>query len=108
MQTFDPYGEKSEAEIQAEAFRRLRALGWTADKYENKSRVGGPDSLFSRLGKDGKVCAIWIEFKRLGKQPTTMQFKRHEDMRAEGWVVGWCDSVENTVHTVEFIYRYAL
>lgn len=97
MALFDPNGAKSEADIQSEALRRARGDGWLADKYENKSRRGGPDTLFSRKGSHGRLQAIWIEFKRLGEEPGAQQVKRHGELRKSGFIVAWFDTVEGAM-----------
>lgn len=96
MRLFDPQGTKSEAEIQSEFLRRARDRGWVADKYENKSRKGGPDTLCSRSIRR-RLIAVWIEFKRFGDEPKEQQLKRHEELRDIGWDVAWFDNLEDAL-----------
>lgn len=96
MRLFDPQGSKSEAEIQSEFLKRARDRGWTADKYENKSRRGGPDTLCYRSIRR-RLITVWIEFKCFGEEPKEQQLKRHADMREVGWDVAWFDNLEDAL-----------
>lgn len=101
MRLFDPQGTKPEAEIQKEILKRACKLGWVADKYENKSRRGGPDLLFYRGFERSRGCVFvraWMEVKRFGEEPTEQQLKRHLELRAQGgFKVAWFDNVEDAV-----------
>lgn len=98
MRLFDPQGKKSEAEIQTEFLKRANAAGWLAFKSVNVSKRGGPDTLCSRYANGNTLVAVWIEFKKVGAPPPTIQqTTRHEELRGCGYDVFWSDSVEHAL-----------
>ena len=88
--------EKTETEIQKEIREYSESFGW--DVYRMQSgRKGGvrlhkkstPDLMAQRKGK-----TIWIEVKKPGEEPDEDQLERHEEIRANGFVVLVVCSVE--------------
>lgn len=45
----------------------------------------------------------YVEMKRQGKEPTRAQLKRHRELRADGYAVGWFD---NEHEAFEFLVQY--
>ena len=79
----------TETEIQKQIIDYLKLSGW--DVYRmNSGRKGGvtlhkkgtPDLLAMKKG-----LTIWVEVKQLGKKPTDIQIRRHEEIRQNGFNV---------------------
>lgn len=79
-----------ERDIEDAAVRWARLRGWFTRKYKGPGRRSHPDRLFVRRG-----VVIWIEFKRLGKEPTELQWKEIREMQAHGAIVYWVDCLED-------------
>jgi len=67
---------------------RAAFLGCACLKLNVKGRVGWPDRLFLFRGK-----VLFIEFKRLGENPTLIQQYVHAEIRAHGVSVEVVDNV---------------
>ena len=77
----------SEADLQKACVREARAAGWLARRYSGTGRRSYPDYFFARRG-----ACVWVEFKRLGNQPTELQRLEHDEMRRYGLRVEVIDS----------------
>lgn len=68
--------------------KRAKLLGWKVYKVSFLGVNGAPDRLF---GKGGR--GVWIEFKRLGEEPTEQQYRRQDELRVDfGYEVYWTDN----------------
>lgn len=67
---------------------RAAFLGCVCLKLNVRGRVGWPDRLFLFRGK-----VLFIEFKRLGENPTLIQQYVHAEIRAHGVPVEVVDNV---------------
>lgn len=78
---------ESKVERDAAAFATLR--GWWEAKFVSPSLRGVPDRILIREGR-----VIFIEFKKLGKEPNKQQLKRHKEIREHGIEVFVVDAIE--------------
>lgn len=81
--------EKSETMHQKDVVDCLKSFGWEVFRLNsgrkggiNLCKAGTPDLLAM---KDG--ISVFIEIKKPGKEPTKIQLKRHEELRANGFKV---------------------
>ena len=77
-----------EAVIEAYLVKRIRALGGECEKFTSPMRRSVPDRIVT-LPK-GRI--IFIELKRLGKQPSELQERDHQRRREMGFDVRVIDS----------------
>ena len=67
--------------------KQAKKHGYTVYKVQFIGTRAAPDRVFGRNGR-----AVFIEFKRLDKEPTAQQVKRHKELcEAFGWDVRWTD-----------------
>lgn len=78
------------------------AHGWLSRKMNGLGFRSWPDREFlrppRRLGKRSGLVnqrPLWVEFKRLGKEPTPDQHRLHEKLRAFGQLVYVIDTRED-------------
>lgn len=74
------------------------AVGWWVAKFVSPGKRGVPDRVFIRQG-----VTLWMEVKREGKEPTTQQQTRHEEMRRHGAIVVWCDTFEQAKEWLDLL-----
>lgn len=78
-----------ERDIEGPAKRHAKKRGWMVVKLMRCDINAMPDSLFMRRG-----IVMFIEFKKLGEEPSPQQLKRHREIRAQGIAVHVCDTLE--------------
>jgi hypothetical protein len=81
---------ESESELENDAVKLARKRGWFSRKYRAAGRRSQPDRIFIRSGR-----VFWVEFKRLGNEPTTAQWEEIKAMLGAGADVIWLDSIED-------------
>ena len=81
---------ESEAKLEDDAVKMARKRGWFSRKYRAAGRRSQPDRIFIRNGR-----IFWVEFKRLGNEPTAAQWEEINAMLAAGADVVWLDSIED-------------
>ena len=79
-----------ERDLEDDATKLARKRGWFSRKYRSAGRRSQPDRLFIRNG----VC-FWVEFKRLGNEPSPAQWEEINAMLQAGADVLWIDSIED-------------
>ncbi len=77
-----------ERSIEARVCALARAEGWLVHPKAASGTRGWPDRTFTKPGR-----VVFVEFKAPGRRPTRLQAWRHEDLRAQGYVVHVIDSV---------------
>lgn len=78
-----------EAEVQSKCVAWMRGRGYWARKFSSQSQRSVPDYLFA---KPDLIFAT--EFKAPGKTSTDAQREEQKLMRAAGWEIFECDSVD--------------
>lgn len=78
-----------ESYIELNVVSESEGAGWWCRKVQWGGRRSAPDRVFAKKGR-----VVWIEFKRPGERPTTVQTREHERMRAAGMEVYWCDDLD--------------
>lgn len=81
---------ETEAKLESAATDYATNRGWFSRKYKGPGRRSHPDRLFAKGG-----YIFWIEFKRRGNHPTTLQWGEIRKMWAAGLDVLWLDSIED-------------
>lgn len=86
-----------------ESFVENRVIKWAINRGFIAAKVkfveaGYPDRLF--ISPSG--VHIWIEFKRVGKEPERIQEYRMEELRRRNVIVTWTDSYEDAVAFLQF------
>jgi len=79
----------SERAIEAHACKFAKARGVLPMKLAGPNQRGQPDRMFLRDG-----VTLFIEFKRLGKQPTPLQWKWIKLLRSHGFAADWAATKE--------------
>ena len=67
-------------------------------KFTSPGRRSVPDRVF--FGREGSM--FFIEFKRKGAKPTVLQLREHEKLKARGFRVYVCDSVDDGKLIIDF------
>lgn len=62
-----------------------------------------PDDVFIAPGG----IHVWIEFKRLGKEPTPLQYNRLERLEKQGVAAFWADNKEDAIRALKRIVALA-
>lgn len=91
-----PFYERSTLEIrdiEQPAKRFAESRGWLIEKVVSLSRKAWPDRFCVRR-EDGVTRIMLVEFKKPGKEPTTQQLKRHQELRDLGLEVHWVNTLE--------------
>jgi len=83
--------KESETKVEKKSCDVARANGWFTRKYKSPAQKGVQDRLFV---KDG--CVIFIEYKRIGNEPTGLQCDDASDLRQHGGKVYWTNTVRGT------------
>lgn len=73
-------------------------IGHVRQSFRPGVKQGVPDDLFLVPGG----IAVFIEFKRLGKEPTPLQFARLEMLQKLGFVALWADTSEAGIAALQF------
>ena len=79
-----------ESDIEGDAIKYAKRLGWWVAKFTSPGRRGVPDRVFIRNG-----VVMFIEFKRLGEPLRTQQAKRIREMREHGAIVHVVDNLKD-------------
>ncbi len=79
-----------EADLEKDAIKLAKRRGWLTRKFKSPGRRSDPDRWFARNG-----VIFWVEFKRLGNEPTEGQWEIIGEMRAAGLDVIWLDGIED-------------
>jgi hypothetical protein len=82
--------DPKEAVIEAYLVKRIHALGGECEKFTSPMKRSVPDRIVTMPG--GKL--IFVELKRLGKQPSELQERDHQRRREMGFDVRVIDSKE--------------
>lgn len=84
-----PNPDPLEKDIEGKCVQHAKSLGILVYKFTSPSKRSVPDRIFVLPG--GHV--FWIEFKRLGKEPTPAQTVEIEKLRKQGVTVYVVDNV---------------
>ena len=76
--------------VESELVALAKLKAWDTIKLAKTEARGRPDRLFLR---DGVVK--FIEVKAPGKEPNRQQWKRIDELRANGFDADWCDNVSD-------------
>lgn len=71
-----------ERDIETNWNNRAKKWGWTTIKLKSEQHSSRPDRMYLR-----KRVAVFIEFKREGKEATVLQIEEHDILRAQGFNV---------------------
>lgn len=82
-----------ERDIQSKIIKQLEGSGWYVVKLIQTNKNGIPDLLAIK-----EAVAVFIEVKRLGKEPTPLQKFRHKEIRKTGTKVIVATSINDTAH----------
>lgn len=82
-----------EIAIENPVVARAERAGYFVRKVGWPGRRSAPDRVFARKDRG----TVWIEFKRPGEVPTTLQSEEHAKMRAAGMEVHVCDSIDDAM-----------
>ncbi len=86
----------SEKNVEKTAIRWARGHGWFSRKYSSPSRKGVQDRIFV---KDGRV--VFIEYKKVGNEPTDLQCDDALDLMDHGGEVWWTNTPIGTKWILE-------
>lgn len=78
---------RSEKSIEAACRRYAKARGCLFLKMDPRRHIGIPDRLV--VLPNGRVC--WVEFKRPGEEPTTIQWNRIAKLQKMNQKADWID-----------------
>ncbi len=90
----------SEKKVEKKSCDVARANGWFTRKYKSPAQNGVQDRIFL---KDGAV--VFIEYKRVGNEPTDLQCDEAEQLLNHGAEVYWTDTERGTKQILENIYE---
>ena len=74
--------------------------GWHSRKWSSPGHTSVPDQIF---WKEGRV--VFIEYKRIGNEPTDLQCDEAEFILKHGGEVYWTDTLRGTKQILENIYE---
>lgn len=80
-----------ESQVEKLIVSQAGRLGLKSRKMSGQNDNGFPDRAFWKKGGDGKI--VFMEIKRPGEEPTKLQLKRIEELRADGFAVDWFDNL---------------
>ncbi len=81
-----------ESSVESQACEYAERRGWMTIKLMQCNIDSMPDRIFHRRGR-----TLYIEFKKLNKEPTVKQAKRIRDLKYHGIEVHSCDCVEDAM-----------
>lgn len=84
---------RKEASIEESCRLIAKGMGWLSRKMNGMGFRDWPDRLFIPTRGPGRRRPFWVEFKRMGEEPTPAQCLRIEDLRSRGERVYVCDNV---------------
>ena len=82
-----------ESEIKRRCTKDLESWSWEVVHLIQTNKNGIPDTLCLRAGR-----SVFIEFKRPGQQPRSLQEYRHDKLRKQGFEVLIVKSLEDIQH----------
>lgn len=82
---------RSESKVEKDSVNVARANGWFTRKYKSPAQNGVQDRLFVKGSR-----VVFIEYKRIGKEPTGLQCDDAAELRAHGGEVYWTNTVRGT------------
>jgi hypothetical protein len=88
--------ERLESEIESKVVDYAKSKGCMERKMNGPGYRGWPDRLFMYNGK-----VVWVEFKRLGEEPTNLQRFIHGRLRDNGFDVEVVDNVLDGCRTID-------
>lgn len=78
-----------EADLERKLCKWAKEQGCLTYKFSSPANRGVPDRIF--IGPRGDV--LFLELKAPGKKPTALQQKHLNDIRAQGGLATWSDSL---------------
>ena len=87
--------DKLEADVESDLEKWVVLNGGETLKFTPRGSVGWPDRMvfFPNI-------FIWVEVKRAGKEPTSMQYYRLATLRQYGQAALWGASLESLTHQI--------
>jgi hypothetical protein len=85
-----------EATIESAVVRYARRQGVRCVKLNGMHNRGKPDQLFLYRGK-----TVFVEFKRPGGKPTTLQLKWQKDLTTEGFDSFIIDNIKDGIKIID-------
>lgn len=84
-----------ESSVEADLVRWVRSNGGETIKFTPRGSVGWPDRMvfFPNI-------FIWVELKKAGKEPTSMQYYRLATLRSYGQAALWGASLESLTYQI--------
>lgn len=86
-----------EKEIERDVCKFAKSKGWLYYKFSSINNRGVPDRIFIAPG--GRI--IFVEFKRPGNKPTSLQTFVHDTLKRQGCTVWIVDNVEDGKQLIE-------
>lgn len=90
----------SEKKIENNSKKWARNHGWHVRKWASPGNTGVPDDIFVKGSR-----VVFIEFKRVGNEPTDLQCDEAEQLLNHGAEVYWTDTERGTKQILENIYE---
>lgn len=78
---------RNEKKIERDTVRVAEMDGWYVKKVVTPGRRGSFDRLFIKTGRH-----VWIEFKDPDGEPSELQLKEYQKLRAHGAEAHFCDN----------------
>lgn len=91
-----------ERSIEKSVCRYAVRRGLRERKYTSPGRRGVPDRLLWIPNTTPFPRVFYIEFKATGEEPTKLQLKEHERLRADGFTVYVCDDIEEGKQIIDW------
>lgn len=79
---------QSEKEVERECVKYAKSLGWKFRKQQGQGQRGKTDRFFMKNG-----ITVFVEFKRPGGEPTVKQYNEINNLREDGFIAEWFDSI---------------
>lgn len=105
LRTRGPRDKKSkpkpelERVIEKRCDKYAKGLGWTSRKMNGLGFRNWCDRLYVPPEQRGRMCGarrvLWVEFKKVGEQPTEAQADHHDEMRRRGQDVHVIDNLDD-------------
>lgn len=85
----------SEKKVEKDAKKWARDHGWLARKWSSPGNNGVPDDIFVKRHPTvrNRARVVFIEFKRVGNEPTGLQCDEARQLLKQGAEVYWCNTV---------------
>ncbi len=102
QRNYDHNADESERAIEQYLVKLTKEAGGIALKFSSATQTGYPD----RLLLFPHSCAVWVELKSRGENPTPLQNYRIMQLREMGYMVRVCDSREKVREAVEHAKKW--